>query len=139
MAGQPGWDQYDDLQAHVRYLEVLAHQGILPVCATEGHCEECPLGAVCPVASDIDFMALLHYYSSLHAAAEQLRERRLHAVIRVLRRHKLPMHWELLARILEEEEPKLFPSHRSVLGVLARNPDRFSEDSPGSYFLEPPS
>ena len=135
LAGQPDWNRYDDIQAHVRYLEVQAHQGILPACAAEGYCEECPLDAVCPVASDSDFIALLRYYRSLHADAEQFKERRLHAVSRVLRRHQLPMHWELVARILEEEEPNLFPSHRSVLGILVHNPNRFSEDSPGSYFL----
>ena len=46
------------------------------------------------------------------------------------------MHWQLLARIVEEENPGLFPSHASIRGILASNPDQFSEDSPGSYFLD---
>ena len=94
---------------------------------------------MCPLASDGDFIALLHYYTSLHTAAEKLKQRRLHAIIRILERHRLPMHWELVARIVDDENPELFPSNRSVLGILAHNPDRFSEDSPGSYFLGPPS
>ena len=137
LAERSDGDQYDDLQAQVRFLEVQARQGILPACATGSHCDECPFSPVCPIAPDRDFMALLHYYSSLHAVDEQLKQRRLNAVIRILKRHRLPMHWELVAGIVEEEEPKLFPSHRSVLGILTRNPDRFSEDSSGSYFLGP--
>ena len=137
MAEQPEWDHYDDLQALVRYLEVQARQGILPACATEGHCEECPLGTECPAAYDSDFMSLLRYYRSLYSASERLRERRINAVVQVLQRHKLPMHWELVAQIVEDQEPKLFPSHWSVRSVLTRNPDQFSEDSSGSYFLEP--
>ena len=139
MANQLDWVlYYDDVQAHVRYLEVQARKGSLPTCATEERCEDCPLGGQCPVSADNDFIALLLYYSSLHTVTENLRDRRLHAVVRVLRRHKLPMHWELVAQIVDKEEPQLFPSDKSVLGILTRNPDRFSEDSPGSYFLEPP-
>ena len=138
MAAQLDWDRYDDLQAHIRYLESEARRGFLPSCVTHSYCEECPLGARCPVASDNDFISLLEHFSTLYAAAEQLKERRLVAVSRVLQKHKLPMHWELVARIIDEEEPELFPSHRSVLGILVRNPSLFTEDSPGSYFLGTP-
>ena len=135
MAEQPEWDQFDDLQALFRYLERQARQGILPACAAEGYCEECPLGTECPVAYDSDSMSLLRYYQSQYAASERIKEKRINAVVQVLQRHKLPMHWELLVQIVEEKEPGLFPSRWSVRSVLTRNPDQFSEDSSGSYFL----
>ncbi len=80
---------------------------------------------------------MLEYYSSRHAAAEQLRERRMDAVARILRRHKIAMHWELLAAIVISGEDGLFLSERAVLATLAHNPDWFLEESPGCYRLLP--
>ena len=134
------WMPYDDvMQAHLRFLEGEAHRGVLPECAMGGQCYDCSLMSefACELALDADFMALLTYYSSIHLATERLNRKRVNAVANVLKRHKLAMHWELVARIVKEEEPDLFSTDRSVLSILVRNPQRFFKDTQGSYFLAP--
>lgn len=136
---QYDWLQYDDdvLQAQIRFLEGEARRGVLPECAVGGECYDCPLisDRICELALDADFMSLLSYYNSIYMAAKQLQQRRVNAVAKVLQRHRLAMHWELVAKILKEEEPGLFSTDRAVLNILARNPHRFSQDTVGSYFL----
>ncbi len=148
-ADDPGWDIYDELWPHIRHLEHEAGEGRLPRCAFEGRCEDCPVasGKTCPISTDNDFISLLLYYSATDSGLSQLtaqssqswtqtvREQRLNLIARVLQRNKLAMHWELVAKIVKEEEPVLFPSPRSVLATLRGNPERFSMESPGSYFL----
>ena len=132
-----GTSDYEDVQAHVRFLSAEAYRGNLSGCPSGEQCEDCPWASLvaCAIASDTEFMALLHVYASEHAAAEQLRERRVNALVKILQRHKLAMHWEFVARIAIEAESDLFPSDRSVLGILVHHPERFSEDSAGSYIL----
>ena len=140
--GSFDWMPYDEvLWAHMRFLEGQARRGILPECAMGGQCYDCPLESEieCGVVLDADFLALLGYYCSIHLANEQLNQNRVNAVSSVLKRHKLAMHWELVARIVKEEEPDLFSTDRSVLSVLVKNPQRFFKDTQGSYFLAPTS
>lgn len=140
MRAQPDWNQADDgVQVHARFLLAQARHGVLPECAIGGICEDCPLVslATCPLAFDVDFMALLDHYNEEYADYERLKERRLRALTRVLRRHKLAMHGELIARIVNEAEPGLFPNDKSVLATLAHHPEFFFEETPGAYCLAP--
>ena len=151
LADDPDWELYYDLRGRIRYLEREAGEGRLPECAVEGQCEDCFVASTttCPISTDNDFISLLTYYSTggslfgqpavrtQQSWAGPIRVKRLRTLIRVLQRHKIPMHWELVAKIVKEEEPALFPSPRSVLGTLISSPDRFSPGPPGSYFLNP--
>ena len=138
MPSQPnGVPDHDEVHAYAQTLLSQAYNGILPECSRGGLCQDCPvlntLG--CPIAADTDFMALLEYYSSRFEAVAELRERRIDLVAEILRRHKLAMHWELIAKIAMEENPAVFTSQRSVLGILAQNPQLFRDESFGSYSL----
>ena len=131
----------DDVEAHVQFLSREAYRGNLPTCAIRGICEDCPLvrRGACSVAADVDFIALLKYYCSIHAGVEEVRERRVTALVAILQRHGLEMHWEFVARIVRQEEPRLFSNDRSVLGTLANNHKWFSEGAPGCYYEAPPA
>ena len=128
---------YEELQAHSQALVAQAYGGNLPECSRGCLCEDCPILSHlgCPIAGDTDFIALLEYYSSRHEAISKLREKRIDVIAEILRRHKLAMHWELLARIAMAEDSTLFPNDRSVLGILSHNPEMFREESSESFSL----
>jgi hypothetical protein len=69
-------------------------------------------------------------YRALHARkVETLRD--------ILHRHKLPLHWEVMSRIAQEEAPGLFPSPASVERVLVFNHAIFRNLGDGLFELEP--
>ena len=85
------------------------------------------------MASDNDFIALLEYYQSRNVAAQEVRVRRTQVVADILQRHKVAMHWQLVAKIAIESEPILFPSPRAVQFILASDSHLFAEETPGCY------
>ena len=48
-------------------------------------------------------------------------------VHRILSSHGLPLHWEVLSKILEKESPEIEVSKWGVYNCLLGNPDRFDQ------------
>ena len=84
---------------------------------------------------DNDFISLLEYYQSRNVAAEEVRVRRKQVVADILQRHKVAMHWQLVAKIAIESEPTLFPSPRAVQFILASDSHWFAEEDSGLLLL----
>ncbi len=113
--------------------------GWLPECVrTEGdRCWDCPLEdpAACPIRGDPDYFDYLRWLRSRYVARERLRVRRIGALRSILVRHKLPLHWQMVAKIAEGEFPKLFDSPESVKQWLVLNPAVFEPEQEGIFGL----
>lgn len=63
------------------------------------------------------------------------RELRLDALARILRGHGLPMHWEFVAQIADDEVPELIESPNVVRTLMFFNPAIFHHIGDGVFEL----
>ena len=109
--------------------------GGLPDCVlTEGvKCLDCPFGdpGACPVLQDPDVRSYLRWQGERTIEYYRDREKKIEALKRVFRNHRLPLHWEIVARIVQGESPDLFDSPKSVRSVLFLNQDIFQHTGGG--------
>lgn len=113
--------------------------GGLPDCVRiEGaRCLDCPFGdwRRCPILLDPDVRSYLQWQGERTIEYYRDRERKLTALRGVFRNHKIPLHWEIVARIVQEEDPSLFESPRSIRNLLFLNQDIFHHDGDGVFEL----
>lgn len=130
----PGWWGG---QADVERAATFA--GHLPACMLPDFddCSGCPLecASPCPVKVDADYRSYLRYLRDRYLAYEQKRAKQLSVLIKILKRYKLPMHWENLAILALREAPGLFTSAHSIKALVHFNPDIFCMDSDGVVTL----
>lgn len=113
--------------------------GWVPDCIlNETHdCYGCPFEDVqsCPVTMDEDYCSYLLWLRDRYLEYEWLRQKRVRVLKEILRRHKLPLHWEVLAALAFRAAPDLFDSANSVRGLVHFNPDIFYMESDGVFGL----
>ena len=97
-------------------------------------CSVCAYGSQywCPVIGDESFRSYLlmrtHGYHQQQAEAESLRGE----LVEILRRHRLPLHYDVVHRILSSQMEGTPPSPRAIYAVLARDPNVEAVE-PGVY------
>ena len=114
--------------------------GELPPCITnrDGHCADCMYSDLesCPVLRDPDALSYLRWLYERAEFARQIRARRIEILRDILTRHKLPLHWEVIAKVALEEAPALFESANSVRNTLFLNQPIFRHQGEGIFELE---
>lgn len=113
--------------------------GWLPCCllTEELECDDCPLTdcVPCPVNGDGDYRSYLLWLHDHHVAYQRVRQKRIEVLKTILEKHRLPLHWEVLAELAIRMVPGLFDSPQSVKGLLFSNPDIFRMESDGVFDL----
>lgn len=110
----------------------------LPACTGEGEpCPDCRHGTWrrCPIFSDPAYRDFLRATADRVRYQVTQRELRVEALASVLERHAVPLHWEIIARIVREQHPYLFPNNTEVLTLLNRDSAHFAETSDGVYVV----
>ncbi len=112
----------------------------LPPCIThrDDHCPDCMYGDLesCPVLRDPDALAYLRWLYERAGFSRQIRARRIEILRDILTRHKLPLHWEVIAKVALEEAPAFFESANSVRNTLFLNQPIFRHQGEGIFGLE---
>ena len=130
-----GDDDWSGSIDHVIYQE----GGGLPDCVVdEGtRCLVCPFGDwhTCPVLGDPDVRSYLRWRGERTIEYYREREQKIKRLLRILRIHKLPLHWEIIARIAQDETPDLFDSPNTVRSLLFFNQDVFQHNGGGVFEL----
>jgi hypothetical protein len=90
----------------------------------------------CPVLRDPDALAYLRWLYERAEFSRQIRARRIEVLADILTRHKLPLHWEVIAKVALEEAPTLFESADSVRSTLFLNRPVFRQQEGGVFELE---
>jgi hypothetical protein len=105
--------------------KVIREEGHLPDCVVhEGfRCWDCPFGdwRTCPVLGDPDFRSYLRWQHEREVLYRRRRGRRIQILTSILNKHKLSLHWELVAKIAMDEAPNLFDSPQAVRQLLCLN------------------
>jgi hypothetical protein len=134
----PGWAAIQrSIEHDAEYV------GVLPPCVLSENyeCDGCIAENVegCPVGSDGGYRAYLANLrdSLIEHQIEHQKERaaRIRLLQGILRRHKLPLHWEYIALLAMKEAPGLFESKESVRGFLFFNRDVFTVIHEGVFIL----
>jgi len=116
-----------------------AFNGQLPMCMLPyaSDCFGCPLESAspCPVRVDADYRSYLNHLRGRYLAYERKRIEQLDVLKTILRRHKLPLHWEYLALLAIREAPTLFASAHSIKALVHFNPDKFRMVGEGVFAL----
>ncbi len=116
-----------------------AFKGVLPPCVLSKNyeCYDCIAAELqeCPVGSDGDYRSYLLFLRDSFVAHESKRAAQIKLLQNVLRRHKLPLHWEYIALLAIKEAPDLFVSPQSVQGLVFFNPDLFVMVREGVFIL----
>ena len=132
------WHYSDDWGGSIE--RVIYREGVgLPDCVVdEGtRCIDCPFGdpRTCPLLQDPDLRSYLSFRGERALEYYQDREEKIAALRRVFRKHRLPLHWEIVARIARDEAPDLFSSPDSVRSLLFFNRDFFRHKGGGVFEL----
>lgn len=118
---------------------VIYREGGLPDCVlTEGlKCLDCPFGDpdACPVLQDPDVRSYLRWQGERTIEYCREREEKIKRLRGIFRNHKLPLHWEIIARIAQDETPDLFDSPNTVRSLLFFNQDTFQHNGGGVFEL----
>jgi len=113
--------------------------GVLPPCVLSERyeCYDCIAAEIqdCPVGSDSEYRSYLRVLHESFFAHERKRTAQIKLLQNVLRRHKLPLHWEYIALLAMKEAPELFVSPQSVRGLVFFNPDIFNMVREGVFVL----
>ena len=113
--------------------------GVLPPCvlSNDYDCYDCIAMGLqgCPVRSDAGYQSYLLYLRDLFVKNGKRRAAQIKVLQVVLKRHKLPLHWAYIALLAMKDTPNLFPSERSVRGVLYFNPGAFTMIREGVFIL----
>jgi len=116
-----------------------AFRGELPPCvlSKDYACYDCIAAGLqeCPVGSDADYQSYLLFLRDSFIEHERTRAAQIKLLQNVLRRHKLPLHWEYIALLAMKEAPDLFVSPQSVKGLVFFNPDVFTMVHEGVFIL----
>lgn len=97
-------------------------------------CVVCPYGSEswCPILADESYRSYLlirrQAFHQQQSEAEAFRSR----LLDILRRHRLPLHYDVLHRILARQVEGVLPSPRAIYAVLARDPNVEAVE-PGVY------
>ena len=131
-----------DLSWHViqRTIEYgAAFKGILPPCVLSKtyECYGCIAEGLekCPVGADVEYQSYLLFLRDSFVEHETKRTEQIKILKKVLKRHKLPMHWEYIALLAIKEAPELFVSPQSVRGLIFFNTDVFKMSREGVFTL----
>lgn len=123
----------------VRAERLVLTTGWLPSCigSKEYDCYDCPLDNVgtCPVRSDDDYCSYLLWLHDRYVSQERQRRQRIKILKNILKKHRLPLHWEVLAALAFREAPKLFESAHSIRGLVYNNSDVFVMKEDGVFGL----
>lgn len=136
------WPEYSTQQwgISLAHLErrVLA-SGWLPACllSNKYDCYDCPLDGVsdCPVVSDQDYNSYLYWLRDRYLLYKQQTRKRIAMLRTILKMHKLPLHWEVLAALAFRQEPDLFESADSIKGLVYSHRDVFFMEEDGVFGL----
>ena len=116
-----------------------AFAGVLPPCVLSRNyeCYGCIAEGLqeCPVGSDADYRSYLLFLHDSFVKHERKRAAQIKLLQNVLRRHKLPLHWEFIALLAIKKAPDLFVSPQSVRGLVFFNPDVFTMVREGVFIL----
>ena len=116
-----------------------AFAGVLPPCVLSKNyeCYGCIAEEIhdCPVGSDAEYQSYLLFLRDSFVEHERKRVAQIKLLQNVLRRHKLPLHWEYIALLAIKEAPDLFVSPHSVKGLVFFNPDLFVMVREGVFSL----
>ena len=100
-----------------------AFAGVLPPCVLSKNyeCYGCIAEGIheCPVGSDVEYQSYLLFLRDSFVEHERKRAAQIKLLQNVLRRHKLPLHWEYIALLAIKEAPDLFVSPHSVRGLVS--------------------
>ena len=111
----------------------------LPECVrSEGsECFDCQFGdsTTCPLLAEPDMRSYYAYLAENQDRYLEKRQKKVEALRRVYENWAVPLHWEIAARIVMEEEPNLFPSQDSVRGLIFSNEVTFSHLGGGVFEL----
>jgi len=133
------WDAEPEVTG-LRQLQRLAlTTGRLPNCMLSDayDCYDCPVEGAsrCPVRAEADHRSYLLSLRDRYLAYKRKRVKQIKVLKTILKRHKLPLHWENLAKLALQEAPDLFDSGHSVRGLLYFNPEIFRMEAEGVFGL----
>ena len=116
-----------------------AFAGVLPPCVLSKNyeCYDCIAEELhkCPVGSDGEYQSYLLFLRDSFVEHKRERAVQIKLLQNVLRRHKLPLHWEFIALLTIKDAPDIFVSPQSVRGLLYFNPDVFTMVREGVFIL----
>lgn len=116
-----------------------AFAGVLPPCvlSKDYECHGCIAEELheCPVGSDTEYQSYLLFLRDSFVEHERKRDAQIKVLQNVLRRHKLPLHWEYIALLAIKEAPELFVSPQSIRGLVFFNPEVFNMVREGVFTL----
>ncbi len=117
----------------------VAFAGVLPPCVLSENyeCYDCLAVGLqeCPVGADGDYRSYLLFLYDSFVKHQKNRDVQIKLLQKVLRRHKLPLHWEYIALLAMKEAPDLFVSPQSIRGLVFFNPDVFVMVREGVFIL----
>lgn len=131
----PSWQP---IQRSVEHSAAFA--GVVPPCCVLSKSYQCD-GCIgerlqeCPIGSDSEYQSYLLFLRESGVEHERKRAVQIKVLQNVLRRHKLPLHWEYIALLAIKEAPELFVSPQSVKGLAFFNPDLFTMVRDGVFTL----
>lgn len=98
-------------------------------------CPECPYWekSTCALAGDADWRSFITWSVQRRHEAQRRAEARIQVLIEILATHGTPLHWEVLAAMVQAARPDLFSTTREVRVLLARHPARFAALGGGVY------
>lgn len=132
-----GAEQWHTGQAGIERLALTA--GLLPDCMLGGadDCFPCAFESApsCPVKVDPDYRGYILWLQERYLAYMRKRGKQLAVLKKVLKVHKMPIHWEYLAILALQESPNLFASAHSVRGLVYFNPETFCMEADGVFGL----
>ena len=124
-------------QAAIEHAAAFA--GALPPCALSEafECDGCGAEGLdpCPIGTDSDYISYLLHLRDLFIRQSSKRASQIKVLEQILRRHKLPLHWQFAALLAIKEAPELFQSPDSVRGLLYFNPEVFTMIRDGVFVL----
>lgn len=95
-------------------------------CLTTGEsCVDCAFGRprYCPLLGDPEYRSFVLYMRDRNRLAFQASQRQHERLVRILRRHKRPLHYQIVARIYAEKFKDLPMTDRGVYRILSNDPD----------------
>lgn len=133
------WDAEPEGAGLIQVERRVLTTGCLPNCMSSNayDCYDCPMEGAprCPIRADPDYRSYLLWLRDRYVAYERRRIKQLKVLKTILKRHKLPLHWENLAILAVQEAPDLFDSAHSVRGLVYFNPDTFRTEGDGVFGL----
>ena len=98
-------------------------------------CPECPYWekSTCPLAGDADWRSFIKWGVQRRHEAQRRAEARIQVLLDILATYGAPLHWEVLAAMVQAARPDLFTTPRAVRVLLARHPAHFAAFGGGVY------